>query len=191
MNDNELYRECPFRSPDSVGQVDCVCRGMPVIFWCSHEQVSNYVMLTRNRLMTTWATLYEGPTIDLQTTVLKDCMTCQLRPACTDPLPPLAGQLLSFGNAALRFMRAGLPKATRETYNQRVEACLACPRLTPEGRCAHCGCWVSEKALWQTEDCPENRWTKESDDAPDSRAEVPTVGSQDDSQDLLKLSALG
>jgi hypothetical protein len=191
MSDAEIYRECPFRSDDPVGTVSCACQGMPVIFWCSHEQVASYVMLTKNRLANSWANLYDGQQVELPTTVLKDCMTCEFRPACKDPLPPLASQLLSFGSAVLRFMRAGLPKVTRTDYDQRIGSCLACPRLSPEGRCAHCGCWVSEKALWQTEDCPENRWTKETDDAPDPRAEVSTVGSQDDSQDLLELSALG
>jgi hypothetical protein len=190
---SDLYRECPHRSPEPMGTVNCTCQGQPVVFWCSHQDVNTYVMLTKNRLRTEHATLFDGEQVDLKTTVPRDCMTCELRPACQDPLPPIAQQLLSFGSAVFRFVRAGLPKVQRDEYDQRIQACLACPRLSSEGRCAHCGCWVSEKALWQTEECPENRWPKEPEPEPvdeqvDPSPEVPVECGEDESEDLFELS---
>jgi len=106
---SDLYRECPHRSPEPMGTVNCVCQGSPVVFWCSHEDVNTYVMLTRNRLRSENVILFDGEHVDLKTTVPRDCMTCELRPACEDPLPPIAQQLLSFGSAVFRFVRAGMP----------------------------------------------------------------------------------
>jgi hypothetical protein len=65
-------------------------------------------------------------------------------------------------------------------------------------RCVHCGCWVSEKALWQTEECPENRWPREPepeqpeqepvDEQIDPSPEVPVECGEDESEDLFELS---
>jgi hypothetical protein len=162
---------------------------MPIFFWCSHEDVNSYVMLTRNRLASPWAKLDDGSDVDLGSTVLKDCMTCELRPACEDPLPPFASQLLSFGNAVLRFLKSGMLKTDRETYDTRIAACLACPRLSAEGRCAHCGCWVSEKALWETEECPEQRWSTH--ESLDPQAEVRATANLDHPKDLPELPDSG
>jgi len=150
--------DCPHRSPDSIGVANCNCRGMPLVFWCSHPSVNTYVMLSRVRLGSQTIRLDDGNSVDIGTTVPKDCLSCEFRPHANEDLPPLASQLLSFGSAVLRFVTAGMPKVDEPTYDQRLKACLACPRLSQEGRCAHCGCWVSEKALWQTETCPEDRW---------------------------------
>ena len=156
MTDPLESTDCPHRSPDSIGTANCNCRGMPLVYWCS--AVNNYVMLTKARLATQMVQLDDGNKVDIGMTVPKDCLTCEIRPKSDQNLPPIASQLLTFGSAVARFVSAGMPKVAPTEYDQRIRDCLACPRLSAEGRCAHCGCWVSEKALWQTEDCPEDRW---------------------------------
>lgn len=158
MSDHPEASDCPHRSPDSIGTVNCNCRGMPLVYWCNHDSVQNYVMLTKVRLATQMIQLDDGNRADIGMTVPKDCLGCELRPTSDQNLPPVAKQLLTFSSAVARFVSAGMPRVEPAEYDRRIRDCLACPRLGPEGRCAHCGCWVSEKALWKTEECPEDRW---------------------------------
>lgn len=186
MND-DLYRHCPFRSEEPIGTVNCQCKGHPVVYQCVHPDVNYPVMLTKNRLRSRILDHGDGKWTELRTTLLKDCMTCEFRPTEAEELPPLSEQLKNFGAAVLRFAKAGMPRADRDTYQTRVETCLACPNLTGDGRCAYCGCWVAEKALWLTEICPEKRWPGETPDANDETRTVGTDEPADEGENLPEL----
>lgn len=186
---DDLYRQCPYRSDEPIGTVNCSCDGHPVAYQCYHIEVNYPVMLTRNRLSSRILTNNDGTTRELVSSRLKDCMTCELRPTDASylDLPPLSEQLANFGAAVLRFAKAGMPRAPQPVYDQRTQACLACPKLTNEGRCTYCGCWVAEKALWLTEKCPEDRWPKEPDDADDAETAVGSEDRPDEGEDLPEL----
>ena len=183
---SELHRPCPFRSDEPIGTVSCSCRGQPVAYHCNHPEVNYPVMLTVNRLASRVLKLNDGSSFEMRSTRLKDCMTCELRPSSSDPLPPLSEQLANFGAAVLRFAKAGMPRADQETYQKRTEICLACPNLTSDGRCTYCGCWISEKSLWLTEHCPEHRWPGESDNANET-GKTGAAASDHEGQDLPEL----
>lgn len=42
-------------------------------------------------------------------------------------------------------------------YIERMLVCGNCEHNS-QGECLKCGCIISKKAWWQTEDCPENKW---------------------------------
>lgn len=76
-------------------------------------------------------------------------------------LPPMWKQLWNYSKAKARYMAAGQPNVTEEQHKARLEICENCPtkKFRPsDGRCAACGCFVEEKALYATETCPEKHW---------------------------------
>lgn len=45
-----------------------------------------------------------------------------------------------------------------DTREHRLSVCSACPRFTPEERCAECGCYMKLKAAFITSKCPLGKW---------------------------------
>lgn len=75
--------------------------------------------------------------------------------------PSLLKMIANFAKASVEFISAGLPAVTQEEYAERVEACLSCPHLVEKTKqCGLCGCYIEQKAGWQTAKCPDDppRW---------------------------------
>lgn len=52
----------------------------------------------------------------------------------------------------------GIKNVSDDIYKKRINICVECTKLNPEYECSICGCPVETKALWKTENCPENKW---------------------------------
>jgi len=74
--------------------------------------------------------------------------------------PPLLQQALNFAKSTAKHVRNGMKKVSPDTLRKRLEICRNCDRLNKD-RCSECGCFVSVKAAWQSEDCPLNKWGSE------------------------------
>lgn len=65
----------------------------------------------------------------------------------------------------LRFLflniKSGFKMVGYEDYQNRLFICHGCIFYN-EGleRCTDCGCWVTNKAKYKTEDCPQGYWRK-------------------------------
>lgn len=89
--------------------------------------------------------------------------------------------IINFGKAILKWGASGFKKVDEDTYQERLNACAGCDKLTSapdkfiynmlgknneKGMCSSCGCLVAKKALISTDTCPEasienanvNRW---------------------------------
>lgn len=83
---------------------------------------------------------------------------------CAGPkLPPLTKQAANLGKAVVKHVKDGMKKVTRQEYQDRLNICNKC--LPPSGfrvktRCTHesCGCFISTKVWWASEDCPLGKW---------------------------------
>jgi len=93
-------------------------------------------------------------------------VTCSDRPghpACKPrpelPLPPTGTQIASFLSSVASHLVNGLPQVDQETMEARLALCDSCDKLRhSDKRCAMCGCFVSVKARWKGEKCPEGKW---------------------------------
>ena len=48
---------------------------------------------------------------------------------------------------------------TFEEYADRLSKCASCENLNKkQWRCKICGCYLSKKAKWTTEHCPQGKW---------------------------------
>ena len=75
--------------------------------------------------------------------------------------PSLFKMIANFAKASAEYMSAGMPSVTEEEYRERVEACHECPNLIKDkNQCSLCGCFIDQKASWQTAKCPDepSRW---------------------------------
>lgn len=73
-------------------------------------------------------------------------------------LPSTTTQIKNFASALYRYIASGGKNVTDEQYDNRMKTCLTCEHRTPDWRCKLCGCFLSKKALWASEKCPDNRW---------------------------------
>lgn len=75
--------------------------------------------------------------------------------------PSLFTMLSNFAKASLEYVSAGMPSVTEDEYKERLEECHKCPHLIEKTKqCGLCGCYVENKASWQTAKCPDEppRW---------------------------------
>jgi hypothetical protein len=71
--------------------------------------------------------------------------------------PPITKQIYNFAKAVAKHAVDGWRNVDEATYNHRTSICEQCSHLT-QARCEMCGCFISEKALWASEDCPKHKW---------------------------------
>jgi hypothetical protein len=128
---------------------------------CNHPSISWYATLEPATIHRIWLVLFNGDRVSLGHMTLPACSLCTKRPAAepTPNLPPITTQLWNFARAVTNYTKSGFQNVDQSTYDRRMAECAACDKLNPDLRCTHCGCWVSEKALWASEDCPERKWT--------------------------------
>jgi hypothetical protein len=76
--------------------------------------------------------------------------------------PPSAFQMVkNFSKELTKYVKAGAPNVTPESYAKRLDACSKCPHLKEKHmRCGLCGCMLEHKAKWRTSSCPDSpqRW---------------------------------
>tara|TARA_R100000231_G_scaffold35832_1_gene31782 strand:- start:210 stop:434 length:225 start_codon:yes stop_codon:yes gene_type:complete len=71
--------------------------------------------------------------------------------------PSLKDQVFSFARSASKYVASGLDDVAKDVYEQRLQICNTCEDR--EGRrCGVCGCYLSMKAKWKTEECPNKKW---------------------------------
>ena len=72
-----------------------------------------------------------------------------------------------FAKALVEHAKDNFKKVSPTVYKERMETCLACPDLTPNGnRCLHCGCLMTVKAGWKSSRCADPagpKWKAEKD----------------------------
>lgn len=76
-------------------------------------------------------------------------------------LPSFLKMASNFAKASAEYIAAGMPSVTQEEYEDRVITCHECPHLKEETKqCGLCGCYIEQKASWQTAKCPDepSRW---------------------------------
>ena len=79
----------------------------------------------------------------------------------SEKAPSLFKMLTNFAKASIEYVAAGMPSVSEEEYKERLEQCHSCPNLLEETKqCGLCGCYVENKASWQTAKCPDepSRW---------------------------------
>tara|TARA_R110000824_G_scaffold23260_8_gene83776 strand:+ start:1033 stop:1281 length:249 start_codon:yes stop_codon:yes gene_type:complete len=65
----------------------------------------------------------------------------------------------NFGKAVVKHVAGGCKRVSLGKYAERLSICNKC-EYKKEDECIKCGCILSKKAWWATEDCPENKWPK-------------------------------
>ena len=76
---------------------------------------------------------------------------------------PVAQQAVSFFKSLAKHMMNGFKYASDDEYKRRLEICNEC-ESNRNDRCVECGCFVSIKAKWASEECPLRKWMKFNDD---------------------------
>jgi hypothetical protein len=64
----------------------------------------------------------------------------------------------NFIKAVNKRAKDGFRDVDQESYKERLKQCESCDSKTEDWRCLECGCFLTIKAKWSTEDCPRNKW---------------------------------
>jgi len=100
---------------------------------------------------------------------LQTCQMCPYRDMEDDPDLPAVGEKIkgpgivklaaNLAKAITNHIKDGGKKVSQEEYQSRLEQCNNCQFLV-KNRCRHmkCGCFITKKARWRSEDCPIGRW---------------------------------
>ena len=68
-------------------------------------------------------------------------------------------KIASLISSATKQIVDGNPQTTDEQYKARLEICQKCI-FFKDWKCEVCGCYLTLKARWATQDCPEGKWPK-------------------------------
>ena len=73
--------------------------------------------------------------------------------------PSLAKRAKNFGKALVKHTADLARRVDIEEYQYRISMCNKC-ELRVKNVCTHedCGCYLEEKAWWNSENCPINEW---------------------------------
>ena len=68
----------------------------------------------------------------------------------------------NLATAIAKHAKDGFVDVSLDEYIERINTCNKCP-LQKNGICEHenCGCILSRKAWWRSENCPINKWPKQ------------------------------
>lgn len=96
-------------------------------------------------------------------------------------LPGFIEMGVNLAKAVAAHVADGLKNVEQDEYKARLEICTICPQLKPgteqeKDRCAACGCFLAEKALWRASVCPLGKWSK-SEPPAEKPAELAEVAS--------------
>ena len=75
-------------------------------------------------------------------------------------VPSLPNQAKNFITSVVRHVAGGMPQASDDERERRMEICRGCPAFTggEDPRCSECGCYLKIKTSWALESCPQNKW---------------------------------
>jgi len=74
--------------------------------------------------------------------------------------PGIIKKATNFAKAVQKHAKDGFKDVSLEQYIERIDICNKCP-LQKDGNCLECGCVISKKAWWRSEDCPKDKWPKQ------------------------------
>ncbi|MBC8436942.1 hypothetical protein H8D85_01315 [bacterium] len=75
--------------------------------------------------------------------------------------PGIFGKGWNMARAIARYAANRFENVDKPTYMERMNACNSCEHINKDkGSCNVCGCDVSMKGKWATEDCPKGFWSK-------------------------------
>lgn len=66
-------------------------------------------------------------------------------------------KVYNFAKALAKHVASGFSNVDDKTYDERLKVCSQCDQ-NKDGECQMCGCILSIKARWATEDCPAHKW---------------------------------
>ena len=79
---------------------------------------------------------------------------------CSVNKPPgIVKKSLHFGGALVSHIADGAKKLDDEQWQARMDVCNSCEHKRGNS-CSICGCGLSAKARWRSEDCPIDKWPK-------------------------------
>lgn len=73
-------------------------------------------------------------------------------------MPDQETQIKSVVEAVTKYIAGGLKTLTLKETEERLEICKTCDQKTDDWRCLGCGCFLTIKAKWSTQECPQNKW---------------------------------
>jgi hypothetical protein len=74
-------------------------------------------------------------------------------------MPSVFKQAKNFATSAARHIADGGQNVPENLKRARLEICSGCDKLSGD-RCSECGCMVSMKAAWASEECPIGKWER-------------------------------
>ena len=74
-------------------------------------------------------------------------------------LPGIGSKIFNFIKHASAHLREGMPAASDEVFERRLDLCAICPSRNHE-HCGLCGCPLAAKAAWADSTCDINTWKK-------------------------------
>jgi len=77
--------------------------------------------------------------------------------------PTVAQMALNFFKSAAVFVAAGMPRASLQDIEKRLDFCRYCVHYDESGykgmgKCEVCGCNMEIKSVMATEECPIGKW---------------------------------
>ena len=81
-------------------------------------------------------------------------------PADKPKLPGTVKMAANFSKALAAHVEDGLQKADAADLQHRLEICSLCDQRNGD-RCSVCGCYLAEKAVWRSSECPLGKWNQE------------------------------
>lgn len=78
-------------------------------------------------------------------------------PADKPKLPGVVRMGVNFAKALAEHVASGAKMAPKELAEYRAATCLTCEHRRDD-RCSVCGCFIAEKAAWETSECPLGKW---------------------------------
>lgn len=73
--------------------------------------------------------------------------------------PGIFKKATNFVKAVTKHASNDFKKVPIEEYKKRLIECSTC-EFHEESKCLKCGCFLTQKAWWQSEDCPIDKWPK-------------------------------
>ena len=74
-------------------------------------------------------------------------------------MPSMLEQAKNFATSAAKHVMNRGQNVPENLKNARLEICSGCDKLSGD-RCSACGCMVSIKAAWASEECPIGKWER-------------------------------
>ncbi len=74
-------------------------------------------------------------------------------------MPDLVQKAISVMRASVKHVKSGNKLVSFDQYMLRLATCQTC-EVRQDYTCGKCGCSLTKKASWATQDCPLSKWVK-------------------------------